>query len=1433
MISEKIDKLLLKYFTNMDFTKAQKDMITIFLKDKNSTKIELDKRLNTIKELAVILERNYIDYYYDEFRDNDYTIAKINNIIKEDINSNEKKIRIIQNLYDIIRIMEEGMYENGYFDSDRDLEDILKKVLDESIVIEYIFHQVNNIQIKLKDDLATEEAILESLKEISEAEKDKAARTIQKFTQIRLDKKKSAAEKIQKIVKEKLDIITNNIPLGELLCNQLTKKEVYRSKILEMTGNTGILEKLSLYYCKLGSKVLGRDDNSKNPNEKYSIREFKNCTFLNLSLKSTNLIEIIFNSCKFLGGYESADLITKFLSKNPKYRNIHKDTSNREIIFESSKLEDTTFNKCEFINRFKLDDINVANTRFSNCKFTSTSHEPNIIYFNKFNKSKSKKSNTEIVELELYDLDSSLESMNGKEKILLDKKVQADLLISESTFTNIEMRFYNTKSLVNHTRASMKSTILPCILFNKINFINTKFTELLCCIEFKDSSFENCNFENVTMTYISFKNCIFNNCKFITSKLSHDKGVTIFKDCEFKNSQFLKCLFNDYTIEDLFLANTLRFISCNFTMTTFFACVLVNFLFNYYGDERNMLNLNKCRFVTNCLYGTNFDYCNLEGTSFAATVADTEKINSFGSAMIVLDKTHSSVSLWHDYLLKDPDEHYKDITKYLDEKKNILYSRQLTSIIVLENIDFNEMNINRFNYMNSTYIKDKLEKKFERFLFEGEKNWYWIIPATSFKGANIRSCNFQQLEGFEDFDFTQVKKTSDGKPDLNATNFTGCDLTNANLEGANLIGTIFQVANITRTNFKDTVVNDNTDFENANFEEAINTEHINIEGLQRGANETHARAQTIIDNYDKLNIFLLDPINTNDNGIPESMIKSLMTTKFIPNSKTGTNFTKEDREFLKKFFTAVIPNAICSKLKSKLNDPDGFCKKVLDNFTVCIEDEFINLIISKHVSGTGTWSWLEITYSSILFLLSQTELYVYTFIQFYFNEVFNAHGEGSKSCPKGMVERLIAIHSQTAEFYNITIGDLDPSNSELISSVANYDTNRVDNKDPVITEEYVSKFSEKEKYKFNKLINLTKPDSVLPENEEQDLGFTISKDISPENRKRAHILLGKVCKSPEILDKYGEVDNLNKLCIIYAIVLHKIILENHTYNGVQIDVKNIPKELERNPIFKRMVANMDEYIFKKEIPAFRTSVIYLYGTEESDIKKDEVEDYLLPQEGGIRPLNSKAKSKSKTISKPRSILKSSSKSSSKSKTRKTTFLIDNEKEFSSINDKITPELVYSKFVNNEKKMINYYLKLEWSKILSKLKINRIPLLESADIKATSKSAGKIHTIKKKKLVKKSKLNGTVKASKSKSKEKEKLNINSDIKTMEGSSLLFYDLISEINLSKKINPVTNIMYDIYNKQITKNYSSIKIFNKFNNYIPKESDINKIMKLNKIK
>ena len=73
--------------------------------------------------------------------------------------------------------------------------------------------------------------------------------------------------------------------------------------------------------------------------------------------------------------------------------------------------------------------------------------------------------------------------------------------------------------------------------------------------------------------------------------------------------------------------------------------------------------------------------------------------------------------------------------------------------------------------------------------------------------ANIKTCNFQQLEGFTGFDFAEVSQIKDGdrmRPDLNATNFTGCIMNYANFQYANIIGTVFQASNITRANFKNT-----------------------------------------------------------------------------------------------------------------------------------------------------------------------------------------------------------------------------------------------------------------------------------------------------------------------------------------------------------------------------------------------------------------------------------------------------------------------------------------------------------------------------------------------------------------------------------------------------------------------------------------------------
>ena len=500
-----------------------------------------------------------------------------------------------------------------------------------------------------------------------------------------------------------------------------------------------------------------------------------------------------------------------------------------------------------------------------------------------------------------------------------------------------------------------------------------------------------------------------------------------------------------------------------------------------------------------------------------------------------------------------------------------------------------------------------------------------LVPPTNFHNANIKTCNFQQLEGFTGFDFTQVTQIKDGdrmRADLNATNFTACIMNYANFENANIIGTVFQASRITRANFKNTKFNEHTSFENANFEEAINTDHINIGNLRQGANETHARAQVIIDNYQKLYVFFVSPENQHIKTIDSTDQESIndyhdIFMDIIDKIYNNENVSNSFITFIKHYFTVFYPMLICKHLnlnESNHRDKDSIIK-IKENFKVCVSDEFINLLIKKHINSidgkTNIWCWFELTYFSTLFLLSQTETYIYTFIQYYFNEVFNARGEGSKSCPKGMIERLITIHSQVAEFYNATFMDVDPNNSKLINQLSKYDSEREDDPsfkgDIFINEDYIKNY-DSEKFKFNKLINLTKPNSNLPEKDEEDLGFTIDYSLSPANREEADKMLKMLCKSDE---KKGEpVDTLNKLCMQYAMALVYVILSNHKYKDEPILLRKLHPDLKGNPRFNKILFELKNYILKNEIPAFRESVIYLYGTQESDIKPEDIADYL-------------------------------------------------------------------------------------------------------------------------------------------------------------------------------------------------------------------------------
>ena len=325
---------------------------------------------------------------------------------------------------------------------------------------------------------------------------------------------------------------------------------------------------------------------------------------------------------------------------------------------------------------------------------------------------------------------------------------------------------------------------------------------------------------------------------------------------------------------------------------------------------------------------------------------------------------------------------------------------------------------------------------------------FHLIPSTSMFNTNIKACNFQSADGLQGFDFTQLQNK-----DLTATNLTHVDLTNANFNGCNLIGTVFQVADIKGVDFRNCVVNDNTDFQNTRntelvphqieredgtryVEKTMNNDtkrELQFSELQQRANETHARAQLIINNRNKLTRIFdqytngsisspgsLKDLELNINTTPIIIFFNKLL-EIVNKLKQNQRLNQIDKDYLKNNFTRAISEFIALRLEYSESEKTTL-KANLDR---CVDQEFLEILVSVKQpirdGEPGQWSWMQIVYGSLIYLFSSTKLYLKIFMEYYFNEVFNAHGQGSPSCVLGMVERWVTIHSQAMEAYLMTL----------------------------------------------------------------------------------------------------------------------------------------------------------------------------------------------------------------------------------------------------------------------------------------------------------------------------------------------------------------------------------------------------------------------------
>ena len=202
---------------------------------------------------------------------------------------------------------------------------------------------------------------------------NRAATKIQSTIRKRLSRKDSAARKIQSSYRTRLSILTNNLPLGELLCKPPNAK-TFANEFKILTNNTNIISNLKLLYCKMGNKNLSL------------IKEINNTIFLNNSFKSTNLENIKFNNVTFYSGFkfskqlEAMKIINKFdgaiLNRE------------RDIIFDEAKFKNNEFYNCKFVRKF-IDKAKINNLKFKKCIFESCKE----IKFSNFKKNDDKDNN--------------------------------------------------------------------------------------------------------------------------------------------------------------------------------------------------------------------------------------------------------------------------------------------------------------------------------------------------------------------------------------------------------------------------------------------------------------------------------------------------------------------------------------------------------------------------------------------------------------------------------------------------------------------------------------------------------------------------------------------------------------------------------------------------------------------------------------------------------------------------------------------------------------------------------------------------------------------------------------------------------------------------------------------------------------------------------
>ena len=1119
---------------------------------------------------------------------------------------------------------------------------------------------------------------------------DAATTAISKIYRARFTRKNLASTKIAQAYRSKLELVKHNKDISELMCEGLTKKDVYRKQISELLISHGTPQKLSnlyFYFCKFGNKILGYSETSE---PRSIIQEIVGCVFVNTSFASTNFNGILFKQSKFISFANRNRIFERSTEYSTSKQKL--GAGDYKLLFNNVHLIESQFIDCEFFN-ITFGSVSFFNTKnsitnnklptFKNCNFNSgtiifksSDYDPenyneNYIYNTANTAIKDYKYNIKLYSLADFD---NTPPPPRPSTLNPDGTLNTPLI---ETIYNAEIVFENCK--LDKTGINTDNILIAGN--RNIMFLNCVFESNLFTKEkFRNYYFKKCTFNKVffidsNFEFSCFEDCTFNNVTF-RSVVLNAKGPLRFINCK-----ILECTFMQVCFASIPEANYKRAVIFDNTNIinncTFRECHLSLFKFNfdsYYSTANNrdvkLLNLRNNIFIECNLYGVSFNDCDLEGTKFNARVLPdhtliVNKFNWFGHIFVVhskvgermlfeygKNKTHEFKHLCNEI---NPDGFKLFMQEFVGSKlaNKKAYARSIWNpngnYAVMKYSEYNALNINVFNFRNPDYNINPYD--FFMFDFQNQRFFVIIIPPVSMVNCNIKNCNFSSAIGFETFDFTQVKKNYKNNPDLTAVNFTNVKLLNANFKGTNIVGTIFEAANVGGVDFRNCVANANTSFQNTTGIELVPYQlqrpngtlyiqgsknndtgrEVEFSEIQQAANETHARIKYIIDNKKKLfrlfddcdlpTLFLNKLLISSHGGLTKYAEKVVISEtnetivdfifKLISNYQTILD-NKQDLtdDSAKAYIKKNFPIALTNYVSFKLNYKDAEKELMLANLVRAFSDEFMTHLVAFKPALTGNWSFLQLVTISVTFLILNTDLYIHNFIQYYFNEIFNAHGKGSPSCTLGMVERWITVHSQAMEAYLMLLKKNESEIAALttdptqFNKIIHYNPANPKVKDSKITLDYIKEFNNpfsKEKihnkYILHKFINVLKPYSILPEDEESDIGFDLDYNVSALMRKKGDVYIKKKIDNGTITSLQGIYDAVVE-------ILPLLIIENNYITQERV----AQLEADTRPKAQKMYREKRDalYNYVKDVEA-KDYIIGLMGFFLIDLKREDID----------------------------------------------------------------------------------------------------------------------------------------------------------------------------------------------------------------------------------